>query len=143
VRKARDQVLFVLDDKGAKRDAYRAQVPDVDDRLIFVDVPESDPDAAMMVVNDPIGDADRIRELVEAGFIVRTRADADTVQARSGDTAMRDAAFESGAQYVSTDYVFPDDRFGTGYVADLPGDGAARCNPVNAPRRCDKADLSG
>jgi hypothetical protein len=140
---ARGQVMFVLDDKGAKRDAYRTQVPDVDDRLIFVDVPPSDPDAAMTVVNDPIGDAARIRDLVAQGFIVRTRADADTVEARSGETTRRDAAFASGAQYVSTDYVFPDDHFGTGYVVDLPGTGAARCNPVNAPKRCLKADLSG
>ncbi len=140
---ARGQVMFVLDDKGAKRDAYRAQVPDVDDRLIFVDVPPSDPDAAMTVVNDPIADDARIRDLVAQGFIVRTRADADTVEARSGDTSRRDAAFASGAQYVSTDYVFPDDHFGTGYVVDLPGTGAARCNPVNAPKRCLKADLSG
>jgi Phosphoinositide phospholipase C, Ca2+-dependent len=140
---ARGQVLFMLDDHGSKRDAYRAQVPDLADRRIFVDVPETDPDAAMMVVNDPISQGDRIRDLVAAGFIVRTRADADTVQARSGDTTMRDAAFASGAQFVSTDYVFPDDQFGTGYVADLPGDGAARCNPVSAPRRCARADLSG
>jgi hypothetical protein len=143
LRDARGQVMFVLDDKGAKRDAYRAQVPDVDDRLVFVDVPPSDPDAAVTVVNDPIGDAARIRDLVTQGFIVRTRADADTVEARSGDTSRRDAAFASGAQYVSTDYVFPDDQFGTGYVVDLPGTGAARCNPVNAPARCEKADLSG
>jgi hypothetical protein len=135
--------MFVLDDTGAKRDAYRAQVPDLADRSVFVDVPETDPDAAVMVVNDPVGSADRIRELVEAGFIVRTRADADTVQARTGDTTQRDAALASGAQYVSTDYVWPDDRFGTGYVVDLPGDGAARCNPVTAPRRCARADLSG
>jgi Phosphoinositide phospholipase C, Ca2+-dependent len=140
---ARGQVMFVLDDKGAKRDAYRAQVPDIDDRLIFVDVPPSDPDAAVMVVNDPVGDGARIRDLVAQGFIVRTRADADTVEARSGDTSRRDAAFASGAQYVSTDYVFPDDHFGTGYVVDLAGTGAARCNPVNAPKRCLKADLSG
>jgi hypothetical protein len=140
---ARGQVMFVLDDKGAKRDAYRSEVPDLADRSIFVDVPESDPDAAVTVVNDPIGDAGRIRSLVEAGFIVRTRADADTVQARSGDTSQRDAALASGAQYVSTDYVWPDDRFGTGYVVDLPGDTAARCNPVSAPRRCERADLSG
>jgi Phosphoinositide phospholipase C, Ca2+-dependent len=140
---ARGQVLFVLDDKGAKRDAYRTQVPDLADRSIFVDVPATDPDAAMMVVNDPIGDAERIRSLVADGFIVRTRADADTVQARTGDTTLRDAALTSGAQYVSTDYVFPDDRFGTGYVVDLPGDTAARCNPVNAPRRCARADLGG
>jgi Phosphoinositide phospholipase C, Ca2+-dependent len=140
---ARGQVMFVLDDKGAKRDAYRAQVPDVDDRLIFVDVPPSDPDAAVTVVNDPVVDRVRIRDLVAQGFIVRTRADADTVEARTGDTSRREAAFASGAQYVSTDYVFPDDHFGTGYVVDLPGTGAARCNPVNAPKRCLKADLSG
>ena len=140
---ARDQVLFVLDDKGAKRDAYRAVVPDLADRSIFVDVPETDPDAAITVANDPIGDADRIRALVEDGFIVRTRADADTVQARSGDTTMRDAALASGAHYVSTDYVWPDDRFGTGYVVDLPGDAAARCNPVSAPRWCPRVDIPG
>ena len=100
LREARGQVMFVLDDKGAKRDAYRAQVPDVDDRLIFVDVPPSDPDAAVTVVNDPISDAARIRDLVTQGFIVRTRADADTVEARSGDTTRRDAAFASGAVRV-------------------------------------------
>ena len=143
IDQVRGQVLFVLDDHGAKRDAYRAQVPDLADRRVFVDVPETDPDAAMMVVNNPLSQGDRIRDLVAAGFIVRTRADADTVEARSGDTAMRDAAFASGAQFVSTDYVFPDEVFGTGYVADLPGDGAARCNPVNAPRRCQRADLTG
>lgn len=140
--RARGQVMFVLDDKGATRDAYRTQVPDLADRSVFVDVPETDPDAAVMVVNDPIGSADRIRSLVEAGFIVRTRADGDTVQARSGDTAQRDAALASGAQFVSTDYIWPDERFGTGYVVDLPGDDAARCNPVNAPRRCPRVDLS-
>jgi hypothetical protein len=141
--RARGQVMFVLDDKGAKRDAYRSQVPDLEDRSVFVDVPPSDPDAAVTVVNDPVRDGARIRSLVEAGLIVRTRADADTVQARSGDTTQRDAAFASGAHYVSTDYVWPDDRFGTGYVVDLPGDTAARCNPVNAPPQCPRADLSG
>jgi len=139
----RGQVLFVLDDKGAKRDAYRAEVPDLADRTVFVDVPETDPDAAMTVVNDPVGSAGRIRSLVEAGFIVRTRADADTVQARTGDTTMREAALASGAQYVSTDYVWPDERFGTGYVVDLPGDTPARCNPVNAPPQCPRVDLRG
>ncbi|HET6772700.1 MAG TPA: phosphatidylinositol-specific phospholipase C1-like protein [Acidimicrobiales bacterium] len=141
--RARGQVMFMLDDKGAKRDAYRTQVPDLEDRSVFVDVPESDPDAAVTVVNDPVRDAARIRSLVEAGFIVRTRADADTVQARTGDTSQRDAALASGAHFVSTDYVWPDDRFGTGYVVDLPGDTAARCNPVNAPPQCPRADLSG
>jgi Phosphoinositide phospholipase C, Ca2+-dependent len=141
--KVRGQVLFMLDDHAAKRDAYRAQLPDLDDRMVFVDVAESDPDAAIMVVNDPVRDAGRIRALVGAGFIVRTRADADTVQARTGDTTMREAALASGAQFVSTDYVFPDERFGHGYVVDLPGATAARCNPVSAPPRCPASALHG
>lgn len=143
LRNARDQVMFVLDDTGAKREAYRTAVPDIADRSIFVDVPDTDPDAAVMVVNDPIGQAERIRSLVEQGFLVRTRADADTVQARSGDTTRRDAAFASGAHFVSTDYVFPDERFGTGYVVDVPGDQTARCNPVSARPSCPRADLDG
>jgi Phosphoinositide phospholipase C, Ca2+-dependent len=141
--RVRGQVLFMLDDHGAKRDAYRAQFADLSARRIFVDVPETDPDAAIMVVNDPVTDGDRIRALVGEGFIVRTRADADTVQARSGDTSMRDAAFASGAQYVSTDYVSPDPRFGTGYAVDLPGDTTARCDPVIVTVRCTPRDLGG
>lgn len=143
LRNARDQVMFVLDDTGAKREAYRTAVPDIDDRSIFVDVPPSDPDAGVMVVNDPIGDAERIRSLVEQGFLVRTRADADTIEARTGDTARREAAFASGAHFVSTDYVFPDERFATGYVVDLPGDDPARCNPVSARPSCRRAHLGG
>ena len=74
---------------------------------------------------------------VAEGFLIRTRADADTREARSGDTARREAAFASGAQFVSTDYQDPDPRFKTGYSVSLPGGGASRCNPVNAPKGCD------
>jgi len=73
--------------------------------------------------NDPLVDPARISSRVEAGYIVRTRADADTVQARTGETAQREAALESGAQYVSTDYPVPDPDFGTGYFVAIP-DGA-------------------
>ncbi len=57
-------------------------------------------------------------------------ADADTREARSGETARREAAFASGAQVVSTDYYEPNPAFGTGYEVALPGGGVARCNPV-------------
>jgi hypothetical protein len=140
---ARGKVLFVLDDGGEERDAYRALHADMRDRVVFVSAAPPDGDAGMVVVNDPVGSGARIRELVEGGFIVRTRADADTVQARTGDTAQQEAAWASGAHYVSTDYVFPDTRFGTGYVAAVPGPGVARCNPVSASRWCERVDLRG
>lgn len=138
---ARGRVMFVLDDAGGEREAYRALHGDMRDRLVFVSAAPPDDDAGMVVVNDPLGEGDRIRRLVEDGFIVRTRADAETVQARTGDTTQQEAAWASGAHYVSTDYVFPEDRFGTGYVAEVPGEGVARCNPVSGSRWCGRVDL--
>jgi hypothetical protein len=137
----RGKFVFVLDDHDAKREMYRTLYPDTLDRLIFVDAQPPDDDAAFTVINDPVADGERIRELVAMGFLVRTRTDADTVEARSGDTTRREAAFASGAQLVSTDYEVEDPRW-PGFVTDLPGDGAARCNPVSAPDDCDDADLA-
>jgi len=71
---------------------------------------------------------------------VRTRADADTVQARSNITTMRQAALDGGAQFVSTDYEVPDPRFGP-YVVRIPGGTPARCNPITAPPTCRPTDV--
>ena len=83
--------------------------------------------------------------------LVRTRADADTREARAGDTRRRDAAFASGAHFVSTDYYLPEQAPASapGYLVALPLEGlavgpattplggvVARCNPVSVDRRC-------
>lgn len=141
VDELRGRFVFVLDDHDVKRDVYRGLHPDTLDRLIFVDAQPPEDDAAFTVLNDPIADGDRIAELVALGYLVRTRTDADTVEARSGDTTRRDAAFASGAQIISTDYEQEDPRH-PGFVVDLPGDGPGRCNPVSAPPSCDDAALA-
>ena len=138
---ARGRVMFTLDDTGAERALYRALRPQVRDRLIFAAAAPPDPEAAYVVMNDPF-DTAAIQALVEDGYLVRTRADADTVQARSGDTSMRDAAWASAAHFVSTDYIVADSRF-TSYVVTLPGGGTARCNPLSAPAGCRAAQLTG
>ena len=137
----RGRFVFVLDDADVKRELYRALYPDTLDRLIFVAAQPPDDDAAFTVINDPVADGDRIRELVAQGYLVRTRTDADTLEARSGNTGRRDAAFASGAQIVSTDYEREDPRF-PGFVTTLPGDGPARCNPVSGPDDCNDDDLA-
>ena len=86
------------------------------------------PYAAYVTLNDPAKDAPRIAEALGRGMVVRTRADADTVEARSGNLSRRDAAFASGAQYISTDYMTPDLRLG-GYTVRLPGGGIGRLAP--------------
>ncbi|QJU60856.1 hypothetical protein HL653_20655 [Sphingomonas sp. AP4-R1] len=136
LEKARGRFLFALDEPPAKVAVYRGKRRSLEGRVSFINTDEQSPAAAYLTLNHPIEDQDRIRRDVAAGFIVRTRADANTVEARANDTHPRDAAFASGAQYVSTDYLWPDPRLGTDYSVRLPGGGPARCNPVRAPKGC-------
>lgn len=135
---SRGKVMFVIDDAPQRWAPYAEGHPSLKGRVAFVNAHNAPgaPEAAIFVTNEPVRDFALIQQRVSAGFIVRTRADADTREARTGDTSRRDKAFASGAQYVTTDYIWPDERFGTGYTAKLPGDAAARCNPVSAPAAC-------
>jgi hypothetical protein len=139
--KARGRVLFTLDNGGAVRDAYIAGHPALAGRILFTSSDPGEPEAGFVKLNDPIGDFDRIRQVVADGFVVRTRSDADTAEARSGDTTMRDAALASGAQWVSTDYPVPNPAFGTGYQVTIPMGTPGRCNPINAPADCTSLDI--
>lgn len=132
----RGKVFFALDEDPAKVAAYAAGRPSLEGRAMFVNTDEASPAAAYLTLNDPVAQQERIRAAVRQGFIVRTRADADTREARSGDVTRRSAAFASGAQYVSTDYVWADPRF-PAYEVRLPGAAAAVCNPVRTGDRCD------
>ena len=59
---------------------------------MFTDSDPGEPEAAFVRMNGPLGNEQTISDLVADGYIVRTRADADTIDARLGDTTRRDAA---------------------------------------------------
>jgi hypothetical protein len=136
----RGLVIFAIDNEGAVRERYLDGHPALRDRLMFVSVAPGHPAAAWFKINDPIKDFDRIQKLVRAGFLVRTRADADTRQSRTNDIAQRDKAFASGAQFISTDYAEPDRRFSS-YVVRFPGGQVARTNPVSGASGANDVDL--
>lgn len=138
LRDVRGTVLFVLDQSGRKLDAYRRGHPSLQGRVMFADAPAGTPEAAFHIVNEPIKQGDRIRMLVDDGYMVRTRADAGTVEARRNDTRRREAAFASGAHVITTDYFQPDPAMGTDYQVSLPGGEPGRCNPVTAPAACER-----
>ncbi len=117
--------LAILDEGGKKLEGYAARWRE---RAMFANLAETEPGAAVLIVNDPLGSFERIRSLVRQGFIVRTRADADTKEARENDTRRREAAIASGAQLISTDYYRPAAHFGTDYQVMVPG--GMRCNPL-------------
>ena len=131
----RGRFVFALDEEGVKLEAYRGGRKSLEGRMMFINAPADSPVAAYLTLNEPLTDATRITDYVKLGYLVRTRADADTFEARSNDTARRDKALSSGAQYVSTDYMQPDPRFGP-YRVQVPQGFIAACNPQRNPERC-------
>jgi Phosphoinositide phospholipase C, Ca2+-dependent len=126
----RGLVMFALDNEGSVRDRYLEGHRALRDRVMFATVAPEDPAAAWFKINDPVRDFERIKKLVGEGFLVRTRADADTVQSRQNDIRQREQALASGAQFVSTDYAEADRRF-SDYSVQFPAGQVARSNPVN------------
>lgn len=140
---SRGKVMFIMDN-SAKRTDYLAIHPGLVGAPVFTNSVPGDPDAAFIEINDPTGpNLSYIQTIVSEGYIVRTRADGDTLEARANDTGPRDAAFASGAQWVSTDFPGAGSAsyLGSSYSVELPSGTTARCNPVNAPPECVDAAL--
>jgi hypothetical protein len=131
---SRGKFLIALDEDPPKVAVYRGTRRSLEGRMMFVYTDENNPASAYITLNEA-SDAPRITAAVKAGFLVRTRADADTVEARANDTRRRTIAMASGAQYVSTDYRHPETRF-SDYQVRLPEGAITICNPQRAPERC-------
>lgn len=134
---ARGRIFVLFDVRPAVADVYREGHPSLAGRAMFGWYPEDQAEAAIQIVQDPLADGDRIRRWVKSGVIVRTRTDANTVEARTRDYAKARAAIDSGAQAVSTDY-YPGapDPLHAGFAVTLPNKAMARCSPVRVPRGC-------
>lgn len=127
---ARGRFLFVLDGSADHERYLRTGHPSLRGRMMFGWFDEDTPEAALFNIQNPLPEQARIERLVKMGFIVRTRADADTAEARTHDGRRMQAAIASGAQLVSSDYYegVPD-PLGLDYVADFGG-AKIRCDEV-------------
>jgi hypothetical protein len=129
--------MFVLHDGGNWRARYVEA--GTTGRLLFPDAfgDLEAPFAAVHTLNDPTGDAAKIAEVVDAGHLVRTRADSDNVEPLAGDTsrgrrrwpaARRSSAPTTRRRWARSTYVF-----------EIPGGAPSRCNPRTAPPDCTAA----
>lgn len=135
---ARGKVIFLLDQRSVGP-AYLKGHPSLRDRVLFTNAAPGDDDAAFTELND--GSAAEITQLVKAGYLVRTRTDANLKESAHNDTTRRDTMLASGAQLLSTDY--PDhEPAASGYVVTFPGHARARCNPQITSAHCSGVDLS-
>lgn len=130
---ARGKVIFLMDQRHVEP-IYTKGHPSLRGRVLFTNAEPGAPDAAFTEENE--GSREEIDALVKQGYLVRTRADENTDQARTNDTTRRDLALSSGAQMISTDYPASEPSPWTSYVVKFPDGLVARCNPVTKPAGC-------
>lgn len=99
------KIIFILE--GNNEHIYRQKAYQ---HPMFVYGNSNDEHTAFVLRNDPIDRENEIRELTKK-FIVRTRSDAGTIEARNNDYKRFNSAWQSGAQIISTDYYKQDLRF--------------------------------
>lgn len=129
LKEAKGKFLFILDNNGAKRDLYAQNHPSLKGRAIFINAEPGKPEAATLFRNNP-EDA-TITDLVKKGYLIRTRADADTKEARANDYSHFEAAKTSGAQIITTDYYLPSTFFNSTYQIKYDDETYVRVDPVN------------
>ncbi|MBP0904999.1 phosphatidylinositol-specific phospholipase C1-like protein [Mariniflexile gromovii] len=130
VKEAKGKFLFILDAHDEKQAIYAKNHPSLKGRVLFINAGAGTPEAAAMILNNP--DDENIPNLVKKGYIIRTRADANTKQARTNDYTNFEAAKKSGAQIITTDYYLPSKLFESDYHVSFENNTFVRHNPVTA-----------
>lgn len=129
VKDAQGKFIFVLDNNGANRDLYAKGHPSLKNRMIFTNSIPGTAESAILFMNDP-EKTDEIKNLAKQGYIIRTRADADTMEARSEDYSRFENAQKSGAQVITTDYYQPSKLFKSNFKISFDNNTYERKNPV-------------
>lgn len=133
---ARGHVFYVIDVNSEGKTNYLDGHPTLENRAMFMFSNVENDETAFVKGDNPISGMENIQNNVRNGYFVRTRADAGTTEARTGDVTRREAAFESGAQMISTDYYRADPRNETSddwtdYSVQFPDGSAFQLNSVN------------
>ena len=132
---ARGKVVFLMD-QSSMTPVYTEGHRALRGRILFTNATPGTGDAAFVEENS--GTVAEIDNLVRRGYLVRTRTDEPTEDARRNNTERRDLALNSGAQILSTDYPASEPaRWEGHYHVELPGNEMVRCDPVNKPAGCE------
>lgn len=136
VSQARGKFVFLLlpsaAGMGEEGGVYVENAPNLEHKVMFVQSsPTSSYGAFLLLDNAKVRQAE-IQRYVKEGFLVRTRADIETYEAKVNDYSRAEAAFKSGAQVISTDFFKATNTYGTPYRVQLPQGRDIQANPVNA-----------
>lgn len=132
----RGKIMFVLD--APENNTLQYLASNNYDRPMFVNVPSDHDHSAFLIKNDPKKQEEEIKELVLQGYMVRTRADANTSEARLGDLSRFEAAQRSGAQVISTDYYLKEQSPNKDFEIVFEDSKYVRCSPI---LNCESVDF--
>ncbi|MFM1942340.1 MAG: hypothetical protein RI897_1322 [Verrucomicrobiota bacterium] len=129
IGQTRGKFVFILDAGTTTLNTYnQACTPST--RTLFSSYPPGHPDSAFLILNNPITSSNEINRLSAQGYIVRTRADSGTLEARDNNTTRRDTALQSGAQIITTDYYPGRNLFTNSYSVVFPDQTFIRLHPT-------------
>jgi hypothetical protein len=97
--KTMGQFIFIFDGDTTQARSYQAAVA-AREQVLFASTGIDDPQAAILVLNQPVAQQAQIHSAVAAGFIVRTRSD----EPLNADATRFNSALQSNAQIISTDF---------------------------------------
>jgi len=109
LHEVKGKIIFIL--QGNNQDIYKS----FKNPVMFYYGEENDSNTIFLLRNNPLNFEEEIGELVSQ-FIIRTRADSGTIESRTNDFSKWNAALQSNAQIISTDYYKPDDRWSSYHV---------------------------
>jgi len=138
LEKSRGKFVFLLLVPGENFKAlagYTNNHPSLKGRMAFMQGRPGMPHTAFVLVDNHLKDPTVIPALVNQGYLVRSRADIDTYEARVNDPERRDKTLASGAHVISTDFFTIPNIYGNGYSVK-PFRYGARCNPINTQDDC-------
>lgn len=104
----------------------------LEERVMFLSSEPDDSFAGFILRDNAIVRQKEIQNLVKQGFMVRTRSDIETYEAKTNDFTRSKAAFNSGAQVISTDFFRPGNTYGTPYFVQPPQRKDYLNNPLNS-----------
>ena len=123
---SRGHVIFALLDRGEPQNMYTRSLRDISDRVMFPLVDPEHDFAAYFLRDNPFQDG--ISDLVDMGFLIRTRGDADLVV----DEQRLAQAFAVGAHAISVDREES--------LEALDAINPVQCNPLST-EECASTDL--
>lgn len=102
------------------------------ERVMFLNSEPDDSFAGFILRDNAIVRQKEIQDLVKQGFIVRTRSDIETYEAKTNDFTRSKAAFSSSAQVISTDFFRSGNTYETSYFVQPPKGKDYLNNPLNS-----------